>query len=142
MNFELWSKDEYGQGSIIGRFTDINTLISRAKKEVNEINVENALSASEKQNNWEAYFVEIDSDVPNTFIYAGNNPDGKHRYYDMKNLGKDHKPTLLTTNLNIKFYLGNLDGNEWYAKDHSKNIISNLDNHLLENKTVFFARII
>jgi hypothetical protein len=142
MKYELWSKDEYGQGTIVGRFTDIDKLIKKAKEEVNNINVDNALSAEEKSKNWEAYFVEIDSDASNTYIYAGNNPDGKHRYYDIKNTEQKCNPVLLTSNLNLKFYLGELDNKTWYASDRSKNIISNINNESLKDKTVYFTRII
>ncbi len=140
MKYELWSRDEYGQNLIVGRYDDIKSLLKSAKNEVNNLNVDNALSVSEKENNWEAYFVEIESEVPNTYVYAGNNPDGKHRYYDMSN-GKGDL-TLLSSNLNLKFYLGDLNNKPWYASDRKSNIISNIDHEMLNNKTVFFTRTI
>lgn len=147
MPFELWSKDEYGQGSIIARFDDIESLVKRARKEVNSINVDNALAASEKKNSWEAYFVEVfEKGEPSlNRIYAGNNPDNKHRINIIQKNGSVTVDKLSDAET-IRIYLGELDGNKWYASDVRGREIDSLGKReakmALEGKTVFFARVI
>lgn len=147
MAFELWSKDEYGQGAIIGRFNDYQKLIAKARLEVNNINVENALAAAEKRHAWEAYFVEIlEKGKPSERkVYAGNNPDGKHRVNTIKKSGQVDVD-LLTESEQLKIYLGDLDGETWYAVDAKGNEITSLSSRegkmTLEGKTMFFARLI
>lgn len=146
MAFELWSKDSYGQGSIIGRFTDLGKLVDRARKEVNDINVENPLTVADKQNSWEAYFVEVVEDGQPSMqrIYAGNNPDNKHRINVIDNNASSLH--LMTDADEVRIYLGYLDGETWYAKNKKGGEINSLfskeGRSAIEDKTVFFARVI
>lgn len=152
MPFELWSKDEYGQGSIIARFTDWSKLVARARQEVNDINVDNALTAGEKQHSWEAYFLDMIEDDRPTMnrIYAGNNPDGKHRVNVISKNGSSLEK--MTDADQVRIYLGELDGETWYATDNKgkgkdkgkviDSIFSREGKAAIEGKTVFFARVI
>ena len=49
--FQLWSRDEYGQGSIIMTSEDVNEVIKRGKQEVTNLNVQNALTSTDRENN-------------------------------------------------------------------------------------------
>jgi hypothetical protein len=141
-NFQLIMKDEYGQTSIISSSDDIDNLIKQGKKNVNDINVENALTSDEKRKNWEAYFVEIDGNKNSKIVYSGKDAHGTDiasktdiGFNDVTNLFlEDVKKT-------IKIYLGNLDGKEWYAEDKkSKKLINSLKHQDLENKIVYYIK--
>jgi len=74
--YQLWSRDEYGQGSILFTSEDLDEVIKRAKQEVTTINVQNALTVDDREKNWEAYMVMIGSTQKDRkhkrYVYAGS----------------------------------------------------------------------
>jgi hypothetical protein len=144
---ELWSYDEYGQGSIVVSHTDPEEIGKRAKKYVSELNVENALSLDEKDKAWEAYFPVImeDGKPKDTALYAGNKRDGKHRFYE-RSVDGTWILTTLDPKTDIRFFLGEINrgrGNkkDWYLADQWGREVKNLSDPLLERKTVLFVKI-
>jgi hypothetical protein len=64
MNFQLMQRDEFGTTSIIAAGKDIKKLIVEAKKNLQDMNINNALASEEKERNWEGYMVEFIADIP------------------------------------------------------------------------------
>lgn len=147
--YQVWSRDEYGQGSIIATYEELDEAEKRAKQEVTNINVSNALTQDDREKNWEAYMIMIGSTSKGRkhkrYIYAGNNPRNKDNVYGVKKDGSidDIKlgeiPALM-----VRIYLGNIStkrGEEvdWYAKDASRRkTIETHDHSELDSKTHFF----
>ena len=146
--FQLWSKDEYGQGSIIMTSEDINEVVKRGKQEVTTLNVQNALTATDRENNWEAYFVNVKTESKRsktTYVYGGLDRHTKDRVYAVTE--KDAKETVLSEvpKAKVEIYLGNISVDrkvekDWIAADLRARPFNNLDNPELQSKTMFFVK--
>lgn len=148
--YQVWQRDEYGAGSILFTSDDLEEAIKRAKQEVTNANVNNALTADDREKNWEAYMVMIGSTKKKTkkYVYAGGNPRTKDNVYDVK---KDGGVTMTTIqevpSPIVRIYLGNISTSikeeiDWYAKDARRRIIETVDHPDLEAKTHFFIQAI
>ena len=137
MSFQLWSVDEYGQGSIIASGSDLEKITKIGKGEVHTINVENALTAEEKRKNWEAFFVEFDDE---SVMYAGKNPKGDHTAYLVDGEGEFEQVSIDDTDATVMIYLGELDGEPWYATDDIGNDIEDIESRFLNGKTAYFIK--
>jgi len=145
--YQLWSRDEYGQGSILSTSEDIKDIVNQAKKEVTNLNVNNALTSDDRERNWEAYFVEIESNEEDTeYVYAGITASSKNSVYkvaseEVSTIKIDEIPEPV-----IKIYLGNISVDrkvekDWYAVDNNKRkVIDKLDHQDLIGKTIFFVK--
>lgn len=144
--YELWSYDEYNQGSIVNSGPKLEKVIEAAKKYVTEQNLDNALASGEKDKVWEAYYPQIfvDGEESNDVLYAGNKRDGKHYVY-VRNNGK-WELRRPDSSVQFRFYLGtNYNGrsrSDWYLADHKGRGITSLTDRNLENKTVLFVKIV
>jgi len=140
--FQLWSRDEYGQGAIINSSDDKKELIKEAKQTVSGLNVDNALTIEDKKRNVEAFFVEIVPQKGNESIdavYNGKDPHGDDTYFDYNNeVQKVPKDGI--SGQEIKIYLGKLDREDWYAEDARGRKVSSLTDDYLNGKTVYFVR--
>ena len=147
--YQLWSRDEYGQGSILFTSEDLDEVIKRAKQEVTTINVQNALTVDDREKNWEAYMVMIGSTQKDRkhkrYVYAGSTARDAGKVYGVK---KDGSTEVITINdipaKMVRIYLGNISttrGEEvdWYAKDARRNIIESATHPDLDAKTHFFV---
>lgn len=144
---EVWMYDEYDQGNIIFSTPDIAAALAKAKGYVSELNVENALAASEKNKQWEAYFLELfNGKKPVTdVVYAGNKKDGRHYVYALQENG-EWKLQPLAKDAKFKFYLGELNRGRvkepWYLADHKGTEIVSLSAQEIERKTVVFIKVL
>ena len=144
--YQLWSRDEYGQGSILSTSEDIDELIKTARKEVTNLNVNNALTGDDRARNWEAYYIDISVNKGKTkYIYGEKTILSKETVY--KITSKDVLTQKLSDvkNVNIKIYLGNISPNrnkeeDWFAKDNRQNLIKDINHQDLNGKTVFFIK--
>jgi len=146
--FQLWSRDEYGQGSIIMTSEDINEVIKRGKQEVTNLNVQNALTATDRENNWEAYFVNVKTSAKSSktiYAYGGMDVHIKDRVYAVTE--KDAKTIVLSEvpKAVVEIYLGNISVDskvekDWIAADLRARPFSNIDNPELQSKTMFFVK--
>lgn len=145
--YQLWSRDEYGQGSILMTSEDIDEVVKKGKEEVTNINVNNALTADDRERNWEAYFVDISSSNKKKvkYIYGGPNPRDKKTIYAIT------PKTVSTISLSdvpkaeVKIYLGNISNSRnveksWWGTDAARRPITNLDHQELNGKTMFFVK--
>jgi hypothetical protein len=144
--FELWSFDEYNQGSIVQSNPDMNKILAAARTFVTEQNVNNALASGEKDKAWEAYFPVVfkDGEPDPTVLYGGNKRNGKHHIY--VNNGEKWELQLAPPDLDVRFYLGVLANGrtktEWYLTNHHGKLINSLDDMMLDRKTVLFVKAI
>jgi hypothetical protein len=146
--FQLWSKDEYGQGSIIMTSENIDDVIKRAKQEVTTLNVQNALTASDRENNWEAYFVNVKTASKRSktkYAYGGLDRHTKDRVYAVTE--KDVKETILSEvpKAVVEIYLGDVsvkrgEEKDWIAADLRVRPITKVDHPDLQSKTMFFVK--
>ena len=133
--FQLWSRDEYGQGQIHKTSDKVEELISEAKSQINEVNVNNALTVEDKKRNWESYLVEPVSEDED-LIYGGMDTLGSHVVYSISSDGSSKKKL----DGDVKIYLGKLDNEDWYAANPRGEQVSNLKSPELEGKMVYFIK--
>ncbi len=150
--YQLWSRDEYGQGSIIFTSEEMSEVLKRAKFEVTEINVHNALTTDDREKNWEAYMVMVGSaskakkKSSKMYIYAGGDPRSKDDVLVMSKDGETEKISIQDVpNLMVRIYLGDISTSrleevDWYAKDARRRIIESKEHPDLESKTQFFIK--
>lgn len=148
--YQLWSRDEYGQGSIIFTSEEMSEVLKRAKFEVTDINVNNALTADDREKNWEAYMVMIGSSpkskTKKTYIYAGGDPRTKDDALAMSKNGETEEVSMGDIpGMMIRIYLGNISTSrkeeiDWYAKDARRRIIERINHPDLDGKTQFFIK--
>lgn len=146
--FQLWSRDEYGQGSIIMTSEDIDEVIKRGKQEVSNINVQNALTATDRESNWEAYFVDVVNPSKKSktkYVYASMDRHTKDRVYAVSEDGVKDMVLSDIPKAEVKIYLGNISterGKEqdWTADTLRARPITKLDHPDLADKTLFFVK--
>ena len=146
--YQLWSRDEYGQGSIIMTSEDIQEVIKRGKQEVTNINVQNALTSTDRENNWEAYFVNVkttEKKSKTTYVYGSLDVHAKDRVYAVTE--KDVKDMVLSEipKAEVEIYLGDISTNrkeekDWLGSDLRVRPITTVDHPDLQNKTIFFVK--
>jgi len=140
MTYQLCMRDEYGQGSILLTNEDLDEVIKRCKREVNAVNVDNALTIADKKRNWESYMVEIDGE----YTYAGKDGRGVDQVFDSS--GTTMK--LSEVDVELKMYCGTLDGEDWYASVPSRTVrgkedeVTALTHETLQGKNVYFIKLV
>ena len=137
--FQLWSRDEYGQGSIHATSEDVETLIKQAEKIVNTANVDNALTVDDKKRNWEAFSVRFAGEEGVAVVYGGKSNSGGHIVYSIAD-GKVSSSQVSDLDQQPEIYLGDIDKQEWLATDSRGNVINNLDHETLVGKTYYFVK--
>ena len=143
--FQLWSRDEYGQGSILHTTDDVDDLIKQAKQNITDINVNNALTTDDRERNWEAYMVNVSSGKKSNNMYLYGEKD---IIYKIDKAGEVEKIAINDVpDAQIKFYLGNVstkrnEEDSWFAKDPRQRPIESIDHQDLEGKTSFFVKVV
>ncbi|KKM16614.1 hypothetical protein LCGC14_1684010 [marine sediment metagenome] len=137
--FQLWSRDEYGQGSIHATNEDVSVLIKQAEKLVNDANVDNALTVDDKKRNWESFIVKFVGEEGVDIVYGGKNNSGGHIVYSITD-GKVISSQVSDLDQKPEVYLGHLDTIKWVATDSRGNEIDNLDHADLIGKTYYFVK--
>jgi len=145
--YQLWMRDQYGQGSILFTSEKLSDVIKRAKDEVTKANVSNALTADDRERNWEAYMVEISSenDEETKYVYGGPYAQATDTIYAFNG---DEEQTVKLADIPdavVRIYLGDISVDrhkekDWIATDPSKRIIKSIDHQDLQDKTMFFVK--
>ena len=144
--YQLWSRDEYGQGSILMTSENVDEVVKRAKQEVTDINVNNALTASDRERNWEAYFVDIDSKNSKIkYIYGSTDAHIKNRVYAVT---EDKVESIVLSDIPkavAKIYLGNIstkrgEEKDWTGEDLAVRPITTVDHPDLQGKISLFIK--
>lgn len=146
--FQLWSRDEYGQGSIIMTSEDIGEVIKKGKQEVTDLNVQNALTATDRENSWEAYFVNVKTSAKKSktkYAYCGLDRHTKDRVYAITESGAKDIVLSEVPKAVVEIYLGNISTSrheeiDWIAADLRVRPIDNVDHPDLQGKTMFFVK--
>lgn len=147
--YQLWSRDEYGQGSIVLTSEDIDEVIKKGKEEVTNANVSNALTADDRARNWEAYMVNIVSgneDYENTkYVYGGPHAKATDTIYRIAENAEDIIKLSEVPSAVVRIYLGNIstDRNkeeDWFACDVARKVIDNIIHQDLADKTMYFVK--
>jgi hypothetical protein len=147
--YQLWSRDEYGQGSILFTSEDLEEVVKKGKQEVTTINVANALTTDDREKNWEAYMVMVGSTskgrTHKRYVYSGSNPRTTQNVFGVKKDGSVDDITLKDIPaLMVRIYLGDVstkrgEEKDWYANDARRNVIDKIDHPDLDAKTRFFV---
>lgn len=150
--FQLWKRDEYGQGSIVVPSGTIEELFAKAKAEVTDVNVNNALTGDDRERNWEAYFPVVSSKKKSKnmiFFYGGNGSLNRAIFYAMNEKTGEVKEVEKEdiSDLDIKIYLGNISATkkvvkEWFAEDTRKKLVTSMSYSELASKTMFFIKVV
>lgn len=143
MKFQLCMRDEYRQTSILATDESVEKLDKLAKDKVNSENVDNALTVDDKKRNWESYYVTYfpEKDLGGKWYYAGQSGHGKNMAIFCNEDGEVSKhviPTGIPEGCKLLAYLGEIDGEDWYASDRKNNIVTDLNSPELEGKNVYF----
>lgn len=143
MNFQLWTRDEYGQGSILQSGNSYESLVKAAKDSIQKENVDNSLTADEKRRNWSEMFIELIDEKSEELIenamYAGIDNVGRHSVV----LLEEDKPTTVGLDecaCKVRAYLGVLDREPWFATDERGNLVTDISDRLLDGKISYFIR--
>lgn len=149
MKYQLCIRDEYGQNSILFTDEDLNKVIERCKREINSVNVDNALTVADKKRNWESFMVKIEVeadnvDEPDTYMYAGKDGRGIDQVFDVDN--NVIKLAEVTDEVTLKMYCGKLDGEDWFVTVPSRTVrgeedlVDSLTHESLLAKDIYYIR--
>lgn len=154
MKFQLWLRDEYGQGSILATDEDLSVVIKKAKQVITDTNVNNALTTEDRDNNWEMYFPIISSKKSSVnaeaiFLYGGRGAMNKEIFHKVSKVDGSVKEISIDDieEPSISIYLGNIstsrkEEKDWYALDKKRKPINSLNSPELVNKTMLFIKVI
>lgn len=142
MKYQLWMRDEYGTGAIIGTFDTTNDALKRGRTIVTDANFSNSLSSSEQMKSVEAYMVEF-AGKNSLSVYSGLR-QGKHSLFKDGSVGQISDLDLVPVNIYIgskfaKNKNGAFDETPFYMKDEKGNVVTKLNHSSLNGKTVYFV---
>lgn len=150
MRYQAWSTDEYGQNSILQTSNDFKEIFDVLEKKLEELNVDNALTSDEKLSNWEALLpvvVNEKNEISTQVLYAGRDTKGHYIFYVMD--GDDYEEIDfddVKNNYNVRFYLGKLDKEAWFATNpairNKDNFLNNIKAENVRDKTILSFNII
>jgi len=146
--YQLWSRDEYGQGSILMTSENIDEVVKRGKMEVTNINVNNALTSEDRERNWEAYFILISSDSKRNkkkYVLDSSDPRIENAVYAISDKNVESIKLEDVPKASINVYLGNISADrkvekDWFAVDIKRNKIDRINHPELSNKISFFIK--
>ena len=129
--------DEYGSTSIINNADEADEARTIARTAVNDENVNNALTAIEKKRHWDYFFVELidGEEITTEGVYGGKDSKGQHCVFGSTEASAESMDAA-----EVRIYLGDLDGEKWYAEDMRGNLITSIEHPLLIDKAYYFIR--
>jgi hypothetical protein len=136
---ELWSRDEYGQGIIVGRLHEFAKAFAQAVSHISAQNLDNALTRDERMKNWDCYMpvcLNEDGKVRDDIYFAGKK-GGKMPYFIDVN-GSE------VSGSSIRIMLGKngRSNEEVFLQDPRKRLIEKLEDASLLNKSFVFFKFI
>jgi len=146
MQFQVISRDEYGQTAILGTHNDISEAVGQIRKEVTSMNFDNALTTENKFASIDAYsvdFIDEDGEVRDDAVYMGNTLGGTHRFVNPLNGDISD-----ADNSELRIYIGEMGDKEdkvnYYMEDHLGQPLDTFEGAknqaLLSGKTYFFVK--
>jgi hypothetical protein len=112
-------RDEYNQGSILFSSPDLDKVLERVKREINAVNVDNALTVADKKRNWESFMVQVETEI---------------------------KLADVADEVTLRMFCGTLDGEDWFASVPSRTVrgeedeVDSLTHPALQGKNVYFIK--
>lgn len=130
---EVWTRDEYGQASLQGRFTSKDDAFKKAMSVLESMNSDNALTSNERERNWECYMPIIDSNE--SMLYGGKVRGSVNSFFSCD--GDD----CLNSDV-ASIVLGSNSSGLWLAKNHKNELIKNINDPALKMKSfIFFKKV-
>jgi hypothetical protein len=147
MPFQVCTRDEYGQVSILATEPDLTKVVELLRNRVNDDNMENSLTLDEKLKDWSSYLVELPDEngvARKDVIYGGREGLSNNVIYKMGEKGVEKE---LLGDEKIALFIGFDHPNRTtfiplYAKDLKNNVIDNLKHQMLEGKVSYFVHLI
>lgn len=136
---ELWLRDEYGQGTILGRYPEINAAFAQAVSHVSAQNLDNSLTRDERMRNWECYLpVSMDEhgNIRKDVCFAGKK-GGKMPYFVNCN-GEE----VSAESVRIMLGRNNKLNEDVFLQDIRKRLIESTSDNSLHNKAFVFFKFI
>ena len=150
--FQLCTLDEYGAISILETSKETESLVTKAKFQVNDTNMQNALTLDEQKKSFTAAWAEFrqDDDVVDNVVYSGRDGRGRHRVTVLQDDEQQEIPlktVLKSGDLSVRFYIGTVvrdraNGikDDYYAATPRGDEIHDIDHGVMEAKTFFFIK--
>jgi len=137
MQTETWLRDEYGQGSILGRFSDPKLALDMALTHLYTVNCDNALTLQERLKSWECYLPVVISDgKPDFSILFDENKVGRSPRF----LRADGSH-IAASSCKIMMLGNNLKCDApWFIQDFKGRHICSLEDAFLRNKSFISFR--
>lgn len=137
-NIEIWLRDEYGQGAILGRFSEPQAAWDRAMAHLHSANCDNALTLAERLKSWECYLPVVlkDGAMDKSMFFdenkVGRSPrfcsiDGSHQTVEGVEI------RMLANTVKAK--------DPWFIQDFKNRTICKLDDPSLRNKAYLSFRL-
>jgi len=153
MEFQVWSRDEYGQQSILTMelnmnrpvFQELSKALDAARKQAHNDNMENAMTTAEQTRDWSSYvvdFIDDQGEGVNEAFFCGWGPGGKPMAC-VKDGDVFIPVRVADTNLAPVFYIGKSpNGSVLHAEDGRKNLITDFSHQDAQHKTAYFVKIL
>jgi hypothetical protein len=144
MPFQICTRDEYGQVSILMTKAEAEEALVFVRDRVNDDNMENSLTFDEKMKDWSSYYVDVldseDKPVTNV-VYGGKEGLSNQVVFHVSKDGVSKK--ILTPSDKVIFFIGfdkptKTASIPLYAKDAKGNMIKSFKDQMLEGKTSYF----
>lgn len=130
---EVWTRDEYGQASLQGRFGSKEEAMSKAMSVLDSMNSDNALTSNERERNWDCYMPVLDDS--SLMLYAGKARGHINSFFNFENGD-------VVNSDSAKIVLGNGKNGMWIAKNHKNQEIANINDPALKMKSfIFFKKV-
>ena len=147
--YQLCMRDEYNQGSILFSSPDLDKVLERVKREINAVNVDNALTVADKKRNWESFMVQVETEDDEEqegfeYRYAGKDGRGVDQVFDSSD--NIVKLADIAEEATLRMFCGNLDGEDWFASVPSRTVrgeedeVNSLTHEALQGKNVYFIK--
>jgi hypothetical protein len=152
--FQLCSRNEYNHVDIHMTSEKLDEVMAEAKRRVTDANVNNSLTMTDREKNWEAYYpvltpVEEKDQRVWMFFYGGKGAMNKDLLYavDKKTGDINQASEAWMKSLKVEIYLGDISTDRkqeksWMAKDIRQRPIDRLDHPELADKTMFYVKLV
>lgn len=130
---EVWTRDEYGQASLQGRFNSKEDAVKKAMSVLDSMNSDNALTSNEREKNWDCYMPMIDDNE--SMFYGGKIRGHVNSFFSLES-------DEVVNSDSAKIVLGNGSKGLWIAKNHKNEEIKSINDPSLKMKSfVFFKKV-
>jgi hypothetical protein len=137
-NIEIWLRDEYGQGAILGRFSDPKAAWEKAMSHLHAANCDNALTLAERLKSWECYLPVVlkDGAIDNSLFFDENKVGRSPRFCRTDGTCQPvegQEVRMLANTVKTK--------DPWLIQDFKNRMLCKLDDPSLRNKSYISFRL-